>query len=339
MRRTLPPLNALRAFDAAGRLLSFARAAEELYVTPGAVSRHIRELERRLGYRLFVRLTRRIELTEAGRSYLQEIQVAFDQMEQATLNAQSARSLRVLTISVLPSIASYWLMSRLSAFTRKYPYIETHILTSIHPFDPAGRDADIAIRVGAPPGRHAEGRHPRIELKMVVDWHRVRADFLFPDALVPLCSPSLLSGKPPLKSPADLRHYPLIHTSTRAHAWADWFRAHGTEMPSSRDAIHYGHFFMSIQAAREAQGVAIAPHVFFEGPAAEGLVFPFPTPIRSGGDYYLLTPENRLQEPEIRLFRSWLLEQAREQRLSDPFFKDLAGEEGYAAERETAVEI
>jgi LysR family glycine cleavage system transcriptional activator len=336
VRRTLPPLNALRAFDAAGRLLSFARAAEELYVTPGAVSRHIRELEKRLGTQLFVRLTRRIELTEAGRSYLQEIQVSFDRLEQATIIATSARTLRVLTISVLPSIASYWLMPRLAAFTRMHPNIETRIITSIQPFDLA--DADLAIRVGSPPGRRADGRQPRIELKMVADWEGVRADFLFPDALVPLCSPALLRDKLPLKAPADLRHYPLIHTSTRAHAWSDWFRAHGADMPIRRDATQYGHFFMSIQAAREAQGVAIAPHLFFLGAGAEGLVFPFRSPIRSGGDYYLLTPESRSLEPEIQLFRNWLTELASEQRESDPFFKEGSATGNHSERMEAAID-
>lgn len=325
MRRTLPPLNALRAFDAAGRLLSFSNAAHELNVTQGAISRHIRELEKRLGAKLFVRLTRRIELTELGRAYLEEVRVALDRIERATQDVRGRREHRVLTISVLPSIASYWLMPRLAGFTRAHPKIETRILTSIQPVDLAAREADLAIRVGPLPGRSYERRQPRIELKMVNDWRGVQADHLFPDILVPLCSPSLVSRQRPLRRPEDLHAYPLIHTATRQNAWADWFRAQGMQPPPMSNASHYGHFFMCIQAAREAQGVAIAPHILFCGKESEGLLFPFKPPVASAGDYHLLVLEARREEREIALFRSWLLEQAEQQNLDDPFFPTVTG--------------
>jgi LysR family glycine cleavage system transcriptional activator len=321
VRRTLPPLNALRAFDAAGRLLSFSSAADELNVTQGAISKHIRELERRLGAKLFVRMTRRVELTDEGRAYLTQVQNALDQIERATHEIQVGRAQRVVTISVLPSVASFWLMPRLARFTEMHPHIETRILTSIQPADLAAREADLAIRVGPLPGKSYEKRQPKIDLRMVLDWQGVQADWLFPDILVPLCSPALTSGTA-LRDPKDLERYPLIHTATRQYAWPDWFQAQGVEVPRSLAGIHYGHFFMSIQAAREGQGVAIAPHILFCGREAEGLLFPFKIPVPSTGGYHLLTLESRRDEPEIGLFRSWLIEQAAQQNRTDPFFND-----------------
>jgi LysR family glycine cleavage system transcriptional activator len=324
LRRTLPPLNALRAFDAAGRLLSFSKAAQELHVTQGAISRHIRELEKQLGTMLFVRLTRRIELTEVGRTYLEEVQSALDRIERATEGIHGRREHCVLTISVLPSIASYWLMPRLAAFTKANPNIETRILTSIHPVDLAAREADLAIRVGPLPGRSYDRRQPRIDLKMVSDWRGVQADYLFADILIPLCSPLLISREHPLQQPADVQAYPLIHTATRQHAWADWLLANGVENASIRNASYYGHFFMSIQAAREGQGIAIAPHILFWGRESEGLIFPFKIPVRSAGSYHLLVLEARREEREISLFRSWLMEQGEQQNANDPLFSNLA---------------
>jgi LysR family transcriptional regulator, glycine cleavage system transcriptional activator len=319
MRRTLPPLNALRAFDAAGRLLSFSKAAQELHVTQGAISRHIRELEKQLGAKLFVRLTRRIELTDVGQTYLQEVQDALHQIERATVGIRARREHRVLTISVLPSVASYWLMPRLAAFTRAHPSIETRILTSIEPVDLVGHEADVAIRVGPLPGKAYGREQPRIDLNMVTDWRGVHADYLFPDILLPVCSAALI-GRQPLKHPEDLQRYPLIHTATRQHAWEDWLVANGVSQPTITNAGFYGHFFMSIQAAREAQGIAIVPHLLFLGSGTDGLVIPFRIATPSAGSYNLLTLESRLEEREIRLFRSWLMEQAERQNATDQIF-------------------
>jgi LysR family glycine cleavage system transcriptional activator len=318
--RLLPPLNALRAFDATGRLLSFSKAAVELNVTQGAISRHVRELEERLGAKLFVRLTRRVELTEAGRAYLAQVQLALDQIERATREIRSRRERRILTISVLPSVASYWLMPRLARFSRSQPRIEIRILTSIQPVDLRGGEADLAIRVGPLPGERFGEERPRIELQMVKDWRGVRADYLFPDILLPFCAPVLANGRRALRQPRDLRDYPLIHTSTREHAWPDWLRAQGVSGAFARGGTYYGHFFMAIQAAGEGQGVAIVPHVLLCGREGEGFIFPFRRPTRSAGDYHLLMLESRRDDPEIELFRDWLLGQAHEQNQADAFF-------------------
>jgi LysR family glycine cleavage system transcriptional activator len=319
MSRNLPPLNALRAFEAAGRLLSFSKAALELQVTQAAVSRQIKELEKRLRAPLFVRLTRRIELTQVGQTYLREVQSALDHIELATRQARASPSRRILTISVLPSIASFWLMPRLAGFTTAHPHIETRILTSIQPVNLAAGEADLAIRVGALPGSQYSSSQPRIELQMVTDWRGVHADYLFPDVLVPVCSPGLVADDRPLSHPADVLRYPLIHTATRPRAWPDWLRAQGLTPPASGNLSGYGHFFMSIQAAREKLGIAIAPHILFGGSESNGLHFPFSTPVPSAGSYYLLTLESKSEDSGIALLRSWLLDQAKAQDLRDAY--------------------
>lgn len=309
MRRSLPSLSALRVFDTAGRLLSFSRAAHELNVTQSAVSRQIRVLEQWLGVELFVRTTRRVELTEAGRSYLADVRSALDDVEQATqrIVAQCRRS--VLTIDVLPSVASFWLMPRLADFTRQHPDVQTRIITSILPVDFASGGPDVAIRVGPLPGRRYAARQPRIELQMVSDWQGVLADYLFEDALVPVCAPDLLRGRV-VERPADLLDLPLIHTTSRPNAWPDWFRAHGVEPPPAPRSTDYGHFFMSLEAARESQGVAIVPSVLLESGAHKALIALFEPDTPSAGDYYVLCTSRNHEERRVTLFRNWLQTQA-----------------------------
>lgn len=310
MRRSLPSLTALRVFDVAGRLLSFSRAALELNVTQSAVSRQIRTLEQALGVELFLRMTRKIDLTEAGRSYLCEIQGALDDIERATHRIIAQRKRSVLTIDVLPSVASFWLMPRLADFTRQHPDIQTRIITSIAPVDFASGTRDVAIRVGSLPGRRYPGHRPRIDLEMVTDWRGVLADYLFPDILVPVCSPALMRGHR-IAQPEELLEFPLIHTTSRAHAWPDWFRAHGVNDLAAARSIGYGHFFMSLEAAREGQGIAIVPDVLIGSGAREALVTLFEPDTPSAGDYYLLSTSRNHEEREVALFREWLQRQAR----------------------------
>lgn len=317
VRRILPPLNSLRAFEAAGRLLSFSSAARELRVTQGAISQQIKGLEQHLGLKLFVRLTRRIELTEAGRGYLQEIQTALDRLEEATRNTRPRGKHRTLTISVLPTLASSWLMPKLAGFTMSHPNIETRIVTSIEPVDLAAGEADVAIRVGPFPGKRYKRWQPKIDLEMVVNWRGIHAEYLFPDLLTPVCSPSLTSEDRPLHGPSDLHGYPLIHTASRRRAWPDWFHAQGLNPPAGGDSIEYGHFFMSVQAAHKGMGVAIAPRILLSGLNPEGLISPFDIFIPSAGEYYLLTLDKRRDDSEIALFCAWLKQHAAQETSAD----------------------
>lgn len=306
MSRRLPSLNALRAFEAAARHLSFTRAADELAVTQGAVSRQVKALETYLGLDLFHRLTRALELTDAGREYQSAMTDAFDRVEQATSRLMRRRDRQILTVSVLPTFAMRWLIPRLSGFIESNPGVEVRLITSILPIDFMREDIDVAIRVGTP-GGGGDGIGARIELRMTEDWSGVSADRLVGDALVPVCSPTLRDGRPPLREPADLRRHTLLHTTTRPHAWTDWLAAAGLDGIERREEPAFGHFFMTLQAASEGRGVAIVPDVLVAGDLAAGsLVKPFDIAVESAGAYHLLCRKQQYDLPKIAVFREWL---------------------------------
>jgi LysR family transcriptional regulator, glycine cleavage system transcriptional activator len=303
----MPPLAALRAFDAAARHLSFTAAARELCVTQGAVSRQIRQLESFLRKRLFLRLTRHVELTAFGEEYFRAVGGALDELEHAT-DRLLAHGHTLITLSVLPTLAANWLMPRLALFAQTHPMIEVRMTTSIDPADLHSGGVDLAIRVGALPGKHYEKYRPRIDLEMVTNWRQVHAHLLFPDILVPICSRSYTDRSPPLDRPRDLGGHRLIHTASRKHAWPDWLRAHGCDPRFAEDGPHLGHFFMSMHAAREGAGVAIVPTVVLDQHAVpEELVTPFSASIPSAGEYYLLAHESRANQPPVRLLADWLV--------------------------------
>lgn len=308
MARRLPSMNALRAFEAAARHMSFSRAANELCVTQSAVSRQIKALETYLGVPLFRRLTRLIELTEYGKEYLPVARDAFDRIEQASLRLMNRRRRNVLTVSVLPTFAMRWLIPRLPHFTASNPDIEVRMVTSILPVNFAREDIDIAIRVGSLPDAAPAHQGPRIDLEMAEDWAGVRADVFMPDVLVPVCSPDLLKRGTALAEPADLRHCVLLHTASRAHAWPDWGRAVGLAYKNIDQGPAFGHFFMTMQAAIEGRGVALIPYALAESDIAAGkLVIPFDRRTESSGAYHLLCRSHQWDSEPIRRFRDWLL--------------------------------
>jgi LysR family transcriptional regulator, glycine cleavage system transcriptional activator len=311
MRRKLPPLAALRTFESAARTMSFTRAAEELLVTQGAVSRQIRLLEDFLGTQLFVRLTRKIDLTPAGERYYASIGTLFEELEVATMQLRGETQQNIIRVSVLPTISSFWLMPRLATFSQGRHEAELRIISSIEPVDLQAMGADLAIRVGRVPGEEYGPDNPRIEMEMVTDWRGVHTDLLFPDVLVPICSREWLVVHGPLKSINDLAQHRLIHVTTRRYAWQDWLRAHGASLDPDRSASYFGHFFMAMEAARSGKGIAIVPTILlrhFEG--FKDLVCPFKPDVRSAGNYHLLFHENRTRDPQISRFRQWLVEEA-----------------------------
>lgn len=307
MTRSLPSLTALKVFEVAGRLQSFSKAAAELNITQGAVSRQIRALEEELQVRLFLRLTRQVQLTQAGEKYLNDVQSAFQTIEVATGRARSKMTRELLTISVLPSVGSFWLMPRLAHFSQKHPEIETRIVTSIDPVNLHSREADVAIRVGSLPGRRYDPSAPQINLTMVMDWRGIMAEELAPDILVPVFSKSLTDDPRSQTDPKALQRLPLIHTTSRANAWPDWIRAWKLPPLTGPRKLEYGHFFMSLEAARESEGVAIVPDLLVSGDGARGLVKAESCRVRSAGEYYLLSLNERSSEPAIESFRAWVL--------------------------------
>lgn len=308
MSRRLPSLNALRAFESAGRHLSFSRAADELFVTQGAISRQVKSLEDAVGVKLFRRLTRAIELTEQGREYLPIVSEAFDRLEQATIRLGNRQGHRILTVSVLPTFAMRWLIPRLPNFVARHPGIEVRMITSIRPVNFWRDDIDLAIRVGLPPDADAAGNAPRISLQMTEDWSSVRAWRLMPDVLVPVCSPALLARHRGVAAPADLQHLPLLHMASRAHAWPDWFRSAGVAFRETGETASYGHFFLVLEEALHGNGVALVPYPLAEADIAAGrLVVPVDYHIESAGAYHVLCRAHQADSPTIRAFREWLM--------------------------------
>ena len=288
----LPSLNGLRAFEAAARHLSFTNAAAELNVTQTAISHQIRRLEEELGIRLFVRQNRALALTPEARDYLPGIRAAFNDLRLATDRVLRKDNDHVLTISTLASLAAKWLLPRLSAFQEAHPGIDVRITTSTALVDFKSGDVDAAIRYG-------RGQ-----------WPGVRADWLMADQLFPVCSPALLKGDRPLRSPEDLANYSLLHTSSiYDDDWRLWLTAAGLPADISKQrGLTFDLILVTVQAAIDGIGVAMGRTSYVEDDIAKGrLVVPFKTTLPADAGFYLVSPEARADSPKLRAFRQWLL--------------------------------
>lgn len=292
MSRRLPPLNALRAFEAAARHLSFTRAAAELNVTQTAISHQIRGLEERLGVRLFRRLPRGLLLTEEAQRYLPPIRGAFDQIALATDRLVAAGAGATLTVSVLPSFAAKWLVPRLGRLRAAQPDLDLRISASSQLVDFARDDVDVGIRMG-------RGIYPGLKVER-----------LFGESLVPVCSPALQGGAHPLRRPEDLRDQVLLHDDDYA-GWELWLGLAGVEGVDARRGPIFTDSGMVVQAAAEGQGVALARRQLAAGDLAAGrLIQPFEVTIPHDLAYYLVCPEATAEQPKIAAFRDWLLAEA-----------------------------
>lgn len=323
MRRKIPPLTTLRPFEAAARLGSFTAAADELSITQGAVSLQVRNLEAFLGKQLFERKTRKVELTEEGRQFAGACQRALDELERVTRSLLALREHSILTVSSLPTLTTVWLMPKLNAFAALHPDIEVRVATSISPVDLRGTDIDIAIRVGRLPGIDYKKNQPSIDLIMTDYWEGVVADYLFEDTLVPVMSRKIIQEELPIKTPEDIKQYPLIHTASRQNAWRDWFASHGMPFKNRGGTAVYGHFFMALHAASEGKGIALVPNKLLDmyEQRSLDLCLPLPAHLTSAGAYYMLIHESRTANPAVQKFRSWMLENA-QIGLGDPALAD-----------------
>jgi len=293
----LPPLNPLRAFEAAGRLKSIRKAAEELSVTAGAVSRQVQILETYLGVPLFRREARAAILTAAGEQYLAEITAHLDGIREATLKLTGVRgrSRDVLKVRAYITFAMKWLIPRLSSFHDANPATEVRITASLEAVDFEHEDVDCAIRLG-------DGNWPHCEV-----------DKLVANELVPVCSPDY-RREAKLKSPSDLAGRTLLHSLARPDDWMHWLNAVGLAGIDPFAGLKYQSSVMVYQAAIEGQGIAIAQKFLVEDDLRRRrLVQPFAiTCDRGNYTYYLIYPKNRLRNPSFRTFRQWLGEQALE---------------------------
>ncbi|ANN70491.1 transcriptional regulator GcvA [Bordetella bronchialis] len=289
MKRVLPPLNALRAFEAAGRLGSFKEAAAELHVTHGAISQHIRLLEAWLGSSLFERHNRRVQLTPAAAAYLQKIGPLFEQLSQATARyGVPETDARVLAVNAPATFTLRWLVPRLARFRADHPGVEVRIETSNGPLESLKEDYDVVIR-GGPDTFYGYSMRP----------------FLTEERL-PVCSPALLR-RMPLRSPEDLRHHTLLHTSSLPRLWPDWLA--GAQIAALRPAatLTFDHFYLTLQAAIDGIGVAMGPTALVADDLACGrLVTPFPGPRLPSRSYCTYVADEKSGDELIALFRSWL---------------------------------
>ncbi len=292
MRPRLPPLNALKAFEAAARHESFTRAAEELCVTQGAVSHQVKALEVELAVKLFNRERQRLIITEAGRDYLTVVRDALDRIAIGTERLLQRQSAGVLTISTSPDFAAKWLVHRLGHFAEAHSGIDLRVSATLHHVDFAREEVDLAVR-------HGDGNWPGLETV------RLSAEQLFA-----VCSPKLLSGRRRLGRPADILKFPLIHLDSRAD-WTNWLQGTGI---TDAEVIHgpvLNRASMVIDAAINGQGVALARTTLAAWDIINGrLVRPFPESIPVSRTYWIVCPKATAALPKIMTFRDWLLAEA-----------------------------
>ncbi len=290
MARKIPPLKSLRAFEAAGRHLSFTRAADELFVTQAAVSHQIKALEDFLGIPLFIRRNRKLLLTDEGQNYWPKIRDIFENLTAATEQLRTQVAGGPITVSVIPTFATEWLIPRLSRFNETYPEIEVRLKASDAIVDFLQEDVDLAIY-------YESGSYPGL--------HSVT---LLNERLTPLCSPSLLEGDIPLSSPEDLKHHNLLH-DFNTNDWRRWLRLAGVKGIELNRGPVFSHSSMVQQAAVFGQGIAMGHLVLSQAEVKAGrLVQPFELMMESDLSYDLVCPIESAQRPKIKAFIDWLVE-------------------------------
>lgn len=292
----LPPLNTLRAFEAAARNLSFTKAADELFVTQAAISHQIKTLEEALGVKLFKRLNRALLLTEEGQTLLPNVRQALDLIGQGVNKLARVEATGPLNVSTLPSLAAGWLVPRLTRFREAHPEIDIRLTAGERLVDFSRDDVDVAIRYGR--GKYAD----------------LISDRFMEEEIFPVCSPTLIEeGEHPLRNPEDLKHHTLLHDDMPA-GWAEWLKAAKID---GVDATHGPYFDMSalvIQAAVQGQGVALGRSTLAEAALENGLlVRPFDLTIPIDFAYYIVCPPEYYNRPKVRAFREWLLTEAEQQ--------------------------
>jgi LysR family glycine cleavage system transcriptional activator len=288
--RRMPPLNALKAFEAAARLSGITAAAEEMNVTHSAVSQQIRVLEDYFGRKLFTREGRSILPTREAVAFLEDIRASFDRIAIASEQLARKGNGRVLTINATPSFAMRWLIPQTSSFQLEHPSIELRIATSTSDgIDQLGEPYDFIIR------REAMKR-PEHECRRIVD-----------DISTVLVAPALMT-KHPLPTPRALLDLPLLHLKSRPHAWRHWFAAHKIETGEIVAGTWFDHFFLSLQAAINGLGAAIGPYALVEDDLANNrLVAPFPDLTLVGSGFHVLYRTATAKDRAARLFLDWLM--------------------------------
>jgi LysR family glycine cleavage system transcriptional activator len=293
MGRRLPPLNGLKAFEAAARSESFTRAAEELNVTQGAVSHQVKALEGVLGLKLFHRERQRLILTAAGRDYLAVVRDALDRIAIGTERLLHRREGGVLTVSTSPDFAAKWLVNRLGRLAERRPDIDLRVSATTHYVDFAHEDVDVAIR-------HGDGNWPGLHLER-----------LYSERLFPVCSPKLVAGRNRITEAADLLKFPLLRLED-AKNWTRLLKAAGVNAAVGPGPV-LNRASMLIDAAVDGHGIALARTALAAWDLINGrLVRPLGVSLRMANTYWIACPKAAASVPKIVAFRNWVLAEAAE---------------------------
>src|SRR6516225_6410936 len=294
MNAHLPPLSALRAFEAAARHMSFSKAADELHVTPAAVSHQIHALEQDLGVTLFHRMNRAIELTASGRVLVPGLTEAFASIQSSVRRLRAHNDTGTLTVTASPSFAAKWLVLRLHRFQEQHPEIDVRISATDDVVDLTKGDFDIAIRYGA-------GHYPGLEVEL-----------LLKNEVFPACSPQLLAKSPALSTPDDLPLHDLIHDQAIERdplvpTWPMWLKAAGVKNIPAATGLSFNNMHLALDAAIAGHGVVLAQSTIAAADLAAGrLVRLFSLALPDPFAYYIVTVPGALERPKVRAFRDWL---------------------------------
>ncbi|MEN3291089.1 MAG: hypothetical protein V7642_342 [Burkholderiales bacterium] len=314
MRRRIPSIEALIAFESAARHQSFTRSADELALTQSAVGRQIAGLEDYLGVPLFNRIKKRLSLTDVGQAYAKQIREHLEKIERDTLAVMAHRGAGgIVELAVIPTFATRWLIPRLPQFYARHGHITLNLTTRAQPFMFTDTPFDAAIHFGNPAWPGAVARH------------------LFGEEMTTVCSPRMLGGRTSLE-PRELMRFTLLHQSARAEAWRHWFAQAGIHDANCMKGQRYELFSMLVEAARAGLGVALVPRFFVSNELANGeLVVPCELSLQNESGYYLVYPESKQSSPLLKVFEAWLLGTAEQYRQASMPNTCASGNEGTAA--------
>jgi LysR family transcriptional regulator, glycine cleavage system transcriptional activator len=306
----LPPLNALRVFEAAARHLSFKEAASELHITQAAVSHQVKSLEEYLGVELFRRAGRGVQLTEAARACLPRLREGFDALAAAVEMIRERGAETELVITAPPVFTARWLMPRLADFSRREPKIEVRVVASSKMVDAGALDSSVLMN-----DLDLRDETSGVEIHLGSgDYPGYRADKLFEVSMAVVANPDLVKGDPPLKRLEDLAHHVLLHDDAMdlvagGDAWRKWLEAARVDVDGSRGP-HFSSNILSLEAASQKLGVALALKPLVDADLASGrLCAPFDVEVKPQGSYWLVCPEVIAERPAVASFRRWLLKQ------------------------------
>ncbi|MGH1462373.1 MAG: transcriptional regulator GcvA [Neptuniibacter sp.] len=294
--RRLPPLNALRSFEAAARLGSFNKAAEELFVTPSAISHQVKALEDFLGLELFQRVKRRVKLTPPGERYLISIQSALDDIDDATRKLQSVPNTGAVNLSVAPAFLTRWLVPHMTRFQVQHPDVELRLTASLKQIDLRYSDMDMAIFFG-------EGT-----------WEGVTSHLLREVTIVPLCSPALIAKSGKISAPEDLLQHTLINVSKRDHEWPELLRVAGVKDTTPKKSMTFSSTSLALGAAMEGLGIVLGDKHLAERELKYGqLILPYDVSLETNKSFYLAYETDRPLSTSMQFFRDWILDEMQQE--------------------------